>query len=287
MLPVRGEYRGKRPVFGQGVPLPSMRSLLIVPLLKPASEDGNNGISDGGRSTGVQPVGALVVASKMDGAFDDRNDAFKVGLNFLQLIAGELATKLELAHLHDQLDEMATTDGLTGLNNHRTFQQAFDKMLARAERRSDPLCLIMADIDHFTAVNNTYGHPFGDEVLRGVAAILQKEVRGLDLAARYGGEEFALLLENSDAKGGRILGERIRKQVEQAVFDHPEKGPVRVTISLGLTSFPENGIEKTELIERADKALYQVKHSGRNRVACWSEQPLAAEVPAPEVTVLH
>ena len=95
------------------------------------------------------------------------------------------------------------------------------------------------------------------------------------------------MLENSDAKGGRILGERIRKQVEQAVFDHPEKGPVRVTISLGLTSFPENGLEKTELIERADKALYQVKHSGRNRVACWSEKPLAAEVSAPEVTVLH
>ena len=105
ILPLRGEYRGKRPVFGHGVPLPSMRSMRIVPLLKPASEEVGHA-SEGMSGSRVQPVGALVVASTRQGAFDESNDTFKVGLNFLQLIAGELATKLELAHLHDQLDEI-------------------------------------------------------------------------------------------------------------------------------------------------------------------------------------
>jgi diguanylate cyclase (GGDEF)-like protein len=166
---------------------------------------------------------------------------------------------------------MAMVDGMTGLKNHRTFQQAFDTMLVRASRRIDPLCLILMDIDHFKQLNDTYGHPFGDEVLKRVAAILGSAARKVDLAARYGGEEFALLLEDSDGDGGLQIAERVRKEIEQLKIPNETHGDVSVTISMGLSSYPSDGTEKDELITHADQALYLAKHNGRNRVCSWGE----------------
>ncbi len=256
-LPATGEYKGKRPVFTAGDKLDEMRSLLIVPLSKPDGET----------------IGALTVASREPGAFASPNR------EMLELIAGQVAVKLDLASAHEQIREMATTDGLTGLTNHRTFQQAFTTMLSRADRREDPLCFILTDIDHFGNLNNTYGHPFGDEVLRGVAGVLHRAVRKIDLAARYGGEEFAVILEGSDLEGGRALAERIRTEIEGLVFTHETKGEVRLTSSFGVAAFPGDGRTKEKLIAHADLALYHAKAQGRNRVVAFADLPPDAEMP--------
>ena len=168
--------------------------------------------------------------------------------DILALIAEQVAVKIDLGQAHEQISKMATTDGLTGLANHRTFQHGFEMMLERAERQEFPLCLILCDIDFFKKINDNYGHPFGDHVLRKVSAVLGKAVRKIDLAARYGGEEFAIVLEKSD-----------------------ERKKVLVTMSFGVASYPEDGSEKQILIDRADKALYHSKENGRNQTSVWAE----------------
>jgi two-component system cell cycle response regulator len=234
-----------------------MRSLLVVPLIAPTGE----------------AIGALTVAARDEGVFASPNR------EMLELIAGQVAVKLDLASAHEQIRELATTDGLTGLNNHRTFQQAFDTMLSRADRRGDPLCIILTDIDKFKPLNDNYGHPFGDEVLKGVAAVMRNAVRKVDLAARYGGEEFAIILEGSDREGGRVLAERIRAEVATLIFRHETKGEVRTSLSLGVAAFPDDGREKEALISHADLALYYAKAEGRNQVKAFADLPPGAEMP--------
>jgi diguanylate cyclase (GGDEF)-like protein len=159
---------------------------------------------------------------------------------------------------------MATTDGLTGLLNHRTFQVRLDEHLLTAQRYGRRLSLILCDIDHFKSVNDTYGHPVGDQVLRGVSRILAKEARTTDLVARYGGEEFAVVMPETDSAGGLVIAERIRARIAQLVTETAQ-GPLRVTMSLGLATSPEDGQRKSELIERADACLYHAKRHGRNQ----------------------
>src|SRR5450759_3715126 len=141
------------------------------------------------------------------------------------------------------LEEQATTDGLTGLVNHRTFQERFSAMLGRAERHKFPVSLILTDIDHFKKVNDTYGHPTGDAVLRRVAAILKASARKIDIVARYGGEEFALVLEGTDRAGARQLAERIREEVAAQIFES-SKGPFKAALSLGVAVYPDDGKAK-------------------------------------------
>ena len=139
--------------------------------------------------------------------------------------------------------------------------------VGRAKRYSRALSVIMIDVDHFKKFNDTYGHPKGDEVLRGLAKILKSAVRTSDIVARYGGEEFVILLPETEEAKALILAERIRKDVEltNLTIDKNEP-PERVTISLGVSTVDEKVIEYQELIEKADKALYQAKEKGRNRV---------------------
>ena len=250
-------YRGKQVVFTAGDKLSDMRALRVVPL---AREDGS-------------PIGALTVAALTEDTFASPRR------EMLDLVAQQVAIKLDLAQAYEQIREMATTDGLTGLKNHRTFQQAFDLMLSRAQRRRGPLCVILTDIDHFKRLNDTYGHPFGDQVLREVARVLEHAVRQVDQAARYGGEEFAVLVEDSDAEGGINLAERIREDVAALNVAH-DSGPVSVTLSLGVAAFPGDGRTKQELIERADSALYHAKESGRNRAFRYADLLVESEARA-------
>ncbi len=250
ILPAADDYRGVQAIFSSEDRLPELRSLLIVPLKK----------AQGG------VFGALTVASQTPGVCAKHQE-------ILTLIADQVAVKIDLARAHEQIRLLATTDGLTGLANHRVFQQTFDQMLARAERRSDAqgrLAFILCDIDFFKKLNDNYGHPFGDLVLKGVSRTLAQAVRKVDLAARYGGEEFALLLEGSDRQGAMAMAERIRSSVEALNFEH-ETGIVKATLSLGVAAFPEDGLTKVELIEHGDQALYCAKHEGRNRVKSWAE----------------
>ena len=143
-------------------------------------------------------------------------------------------------------------------------------MLNRAQRRSGHLCLILCDIDYFKRINDTYGHPFGDKALKIIADILSKTVRKVDLVARYGGEEFAIILEDSDEKGGKEMAERIRKKIELLSLYH-DKNTINVTMSLGLATFPDDGNKKSLRIDHADRALYNAKASGRNCIKTWSE----------------
>jgi diguanylate cyclase (GGDEF)-like protein len=159
---------------------------------------------------------------------------------------------------------MATTDGLTGLCNHRHFQELFDAMIARAERYGRKLSLILTDIDHFKSVNDTYGHPVGDKVLKRVAVVLGQGARRTDIVSRYGGEEFAVLMEETDRVGARHIAERIRTAVEAEIF-HTEHGQFKSTISLGIATYPDDATVKAKLTECADQALYTAKRGGRNR----------------------
>ena len=248
ILPPGGKYHGAAPIFSRAETFDDFRSILIIPL-----RDGDG-----------QPIGALTVAAVKD-------SIFTLGrVEILELISRQVAIKIDLGQAHETINKMATTDGLTGLNNHRTFQHAFDVMLARAQRRQGRLGLILCDIDHFKSINDNHGHPFGDQVLRGVANALSQTIRTVDLAARYGGEEFAVVLEDSDGEGTRQMAERIRGKIENLSF-YDGNAPVKVTISLGATVFPDDTGDKTQLIEQADQALYEAKNRGRNRTVLHSE----------------
>ena len=165
---------------------------------------------------------------------------------------------------------MARTDAMTGLANERSFDNAFTNMLSRAERRNDSVCLVMADIDKFKRLNDTYGHPFGDIVIKRVADILKSAVRSVDLAARIGGEEFALLLEDTDLDGAFELAERVRRDIEAMTLYH-ESEPIKITMSMGIAASPDAGVVQSDLVNHADKALYLAKNSGRNQVRTWLE----------------
>jgi len=248
ILPAGARYPGPAPVFSDEEVLAGYGSLLVMPLRK---EDSTI-------------VGALTVATVQPGVLAESHR------EVLSLIADQVAVKIELGQAHEQINRLATTDGLTGLANHRSFQHGLSVMLDRAARQEMPLCLILCDIDYFKKINDTYGHPFGDWVLKGVAGVLRGSVRKIDLASRYGGEEFAIVLENSPVVGGLRMAERMRREVENLVFKH-ETGEVRVSMSFGIASFPLDGEQQEVIISRADKALYHSKESGRNRSTAWAD----------------
>ena len=176
----------------------------------------------------------------------------------------------ENAKLYRETQELAVTDGLTKLLLRRTLLERLESELKRAGQTETPLSFILVDIDHFKSVNDTYGHPAGDKVLREIAQMVKKKVRDVDLCGRYGGEEFAVLLPATDLKGAKLVAERIREGVRKEAFEL--RGEKRsITISLGISSFPEDAREMEALIERADEALYRSKERGRDRVTAFSE----------------
>jgi two-component system, cell cycle response regulator len=240
ILPAAELDLAKTPVFG-AVGLRGLASLKILPL-----------------KAGDRVLGAFVVGAKRQAAY--ARDAVQQ----LDVVAMHAAQSLERARLFDATERLATTDGLTGLLNHRTFQERLDAYLAQAQRYGKKLSLILCDIDHFKSVNDTYGHPIGDVVLKGVARTLAKEARNTDVVARYGGEEFAVVMPETDTAGAMVIAERIRERVAQVVFE-TEQGPLKVTMSLGVATFPADGDKKAALVERADGCLYHAKRHGRNQ----------------------
>ncbi len=220
--------------------------------------------------TGKRHLGTLVAGTERRGAFDLDLVAT------LEVLALQTAQSLERASLFEQMEQMATTDGLTGLLNHRTFQGRLEEELKLAQRYGRTLSILLTDIDHFKRVNDTYGHPMGDTVLRGVARILKRTARETDAVSRYGGEEFCVVMPETNLSGATTIAERIRREVERATFETPE-GPLQVTISIGLATWRPPGLSKQELIDRADQCLYHAKHSGRNRTV--SELPLSDPSP--------
>jgi diguanylate cyclase (GGDEF)-like protein len=160
-----------------------------------------------------------------------------------------------------RIEMAANTDGLSGLYNHRYFQERLEQELARARAHGESLGLLFCDLDHFKLYNDTAGHQAGDEALRRLAAILHEELRRIDIAARYGGEEFAVILPDTHLQGAVEVAERVRRAVEKSHATGPP-----LTVSIGAATFPADAASAAELIDRADWAMYLAKRKGRNRV---------------------
>lgn len=174
--------------------------------------------------------------------------------------------------LEQQLELAANTDPLTGVSNRRYFMQYFAQEMVRVRRSGQPLSLLMLDIDHFKVVNDTYGHPTGDVVIRKVADICRIESRAVDVVARFGGEEFAVLLTGTDEQGAIAVAERIRALAEATTVKSPDGKPFHFTVSVGVTELGFEEPDEGPLLARVDTALYEAKTSGRNRVKCISSK---------------
>ncbi|MDF1525423.1 MAG: diguanylate cyclase [bacterium] len=206
--------------------------------------------------------------------------AFELGANdFISkpfipsILKVRLNNMLHIKHLQDLLkaqrgmmEEMATRDSLTNLANLRSFRLSFEEEFNRSMRYEDPLSILMADLDRFKIVNDTYGHPRGDAVLKKTASIMLEVMRKVDFVARYGGEEFVVIMPHTDTNGALRAAERLRVAIESCHFDGlPAAGDV--TVSIGVATLVE-GVETDMdgLVNQADKALYRAKMNGRNRV---------------------
>jgi len=216
------------------------RPLAVVPLLYQA------------RSMGV-----LMVCSDDPHRIWQENE-----LLLLRTVADQVAVAVNHARLFTQMQQLALTDGLTGCVNRRSFEMQLERDLLLATRMRQPLSLIMLDIDYFKRVNDTYGHDAGDAALRFLADVLRDELRGVDTAARYGGEEFAVILPQAGLEGALIVAERLRLRLETTEVP----GIGHITGSFGLATFPLHANSRDQLVGAADRALYEAKHEGRNRI---------------------
>ncbi|HEY5996402.1 MAG TPA: diguanylate cyclase [Candidatus Deferrimicrobiaceae bacterium] len=209
--------------------------------------------------SGEMVKGAVVLFSKeADGS------AFDQGL--VEALLRQAFTVMENAWLYRQIIRMSTTDGLTGLTNVRSFRETLKREHARAARHRLRYSIVMMDIDHFKKINDVYGHPVGDTVLRELAAIIKDSFRNTDLPARYGGEEFIIMLPDTTKRDAQIVANRLRQACERKVFAAPSPS-LHATISLGITDFdPESSMTEKEVIAIADEALYTSKREGRNRI---------------------
>jgi len=193
-------------------------------------------------------------------------NAFQASLDTIHIVANQFSLALRSAAMYEEKEAMALRDGLTGLWNHRHFQERLEEILAPGRR--EPLSLALFDIDHFKKLNDTYGHPAGDAVLREVATRIRGRISQYDFAARYGGEEFVVVWPGSDA----VQAERLAGELRSAIGGSPiatQAGELAVTVSLGLASFPADAHDKRGLIQAADQALYAAKRGGRDRMVCF------------------
>jgi len=188
------------------------------------------------------------------------------GLNLAATVAEEVALALANLNLRETLQEQSIRDPLTGLHNRRYLEDSLVRELARAKRKTQPLSIILLDIDHFKRINDTFGHGAGDMVLRRLGLVLQAYVRESDIACRVGGEEFSLLLPEGPLQIATQRAEDIRKAVNELTLKHEDQDLGTVTVSLGVATFPDHGTTADALIRAADQVLYDAKHKGRNRV---------------------
>jgi len=200
---------------------------------------------------------------------DRKKNNAVIWIGYIIDVSGKMKMVADLERLNRKLEVLSFSDGLTGIHNRRAFDEILKKEWNRARRNKNELSLIMVDIDYFKLYNDNYGHSAGDKCLKLVAKALSAAFkRETDIVARYGGEEFAILLPETNAKGAQTLAEECRKSIFRLQLPHElSQADSIVTISLGVSStVPDAGSQALSLIESADKALYQAKRNGRNRV---------------------
>jgi diguanylate cyclase (GGDEF)-like protein len=200
-------------------------------------------------------TGLFILSDKVEGTFDldDEDTLMSFSFHAFQTIA-----------MHDEITNLAITDGLTGLYNHRNFQKTLIKAVDYANRYETSLSLLIIDVDNFKTFNDIYGHQVGDVVLKSIASLIAEEIRKTDFAARYGGEEFAVIMPETNYNGARILAERLRTKINDTPFVLPDGDKALIAVSIGFASMPENTQDRTQLIAMADKAMYLAKSKGRN-----------------------
>lgn len=206
------------------------------------------------------------------GSADPERYTSDAGTAFLERLASIVAICLDGALAQERIKLAGLTDGLTGIQNRRYFDHRFPVEIAQARRHKHPLGVLLLDIDKFKRVNDTYGHPAGDAVLRTVASTIQGQLRTGDTVARYGGEEFVVLLPHTPGHFSREIAERIRQAVERHGAQLPNGSVLRVTLSVGLAMFSPTDEASADpaasVLTRADQSLYAAKHGGRNQVVC-------------------
>jgi diguanylate cyclase (GGDEF)-like protein len=206
-----------------------------------------------------QAIGLVELMSKSAVRFDDDQ------LALARTMANEAAMALENARLYDDTRKLADRDPLTGFYNHRYLHERLGEEVVRAQRSRKPLSVLMLDVDDFKLVNDTFGHLFGDRVLAWVAERIRSTLRGPDVPARYGGDEFAIILPETDKASARRAAERIVETFQQQPFESEVRGSVPVAVSIGVATNPSDGRTATDLIAAADRGLYRVKRSDRQR----------------------
>lgn len=189
-------------------------------------------------------------------------------LVMLLLFFAMIRFELEVITSSDMLNIQSTRDSLTHLYNHEAFYEALDNYMSRFVQTREPFSIIISDIDNFKRVNDTYGHAFGDEVIKKVTEVLLKTKGTKDMCARYGGEEFAIILPNKDLNDAIIQAEKIRKEFEKTEVQTKDGEMHRFTISLGVAVYNQEYRTASAFFETADKALYEAKRTGKNRVCC-------------------
>ena len=208
---------------------------------------------------GGKVLGLIIAEHAVEHKMDD--DSKK----FIEDIANQIGVAIENAKLYDEMEMVATTDGLTKVYNRMFFQQNYNKIFEDARTNNQPLSAMMMDIDFFKKVNDNYGHDFGDEVLKSIAQLVKNNLNSNGMIARYGGEEFIVLFTNTTLDQSYKLAEDIRKKIEGNIIQHDGRA-TKVTVSIGVSEFPHVVTSSNELLKSADEALYQAKDNGRNCV---------------------
>jgi diguanylate cyclase (GGDEF)-like protein len=225
---------------------------------------------------------------KVAGLDAGADDYLTEPINFPELEA-RVRSMLRIKRLQDELEEknrelerLSISDGLTGLFNHRHIHSLLQEEFERVQRTGEKISVAMFDLDRFKSVNDTYGHPAGDRVLQELADILRDTAREVDRLARYGGEEFMAILPETDIEDATVFVERVRREVARRPFDIGGPEPLRMTISIGVATYPHEAIDSPEtLVKTADDALYAAKAVGRNRVVRFDEMPAEATAAQP------
>jgi diguanylate cyclase (GGDEF)-like protein/putative nucleotidyltransferase with HDIG domain len=220
---------------------------------------------------------AILALSKKQGSKNYTRD----DIDLVTTLAKESAVAIENAQIYEKAKEQADMDGLTGLHNHRSFQDCYNREIEHCAVSGDDFSLLFIDLDFFKTYNDIYGHGMGDEILKEVGRIIKTSIRETDVGARYGGDEFAILLKQSTGAEAKVVAERVRGKIEGCMTD---KG-ITLTCSIGVASWRVDGVARDAIIQAADKAVYAAKEAGRNRVVMACEIETAAQSPRPEAAV--
>jgi diguanylate cyclase (GGDEF)-like protein len=210
---------------------------------------------------GTEIVGVLVIHMRVPRKLE------RSEIRVLQTLANQAVIALENASVYERTKQLATTDALTGVANHREFETRLDRELQRAKKSQSPVSVIICDVDNFKEINDTVGHPAGDAVLRYLTQqVLVPALRPKDMVARYGGDEFVMILPGADIRAAVAIAERVRRVTAERPFIHEGRVISKISLSLGISVFPRDGETREALVQAADQALYVAKRGGRNRV---------------------